>query len=166
METEEELLMKLTAELADLQAGIDNLDLTDASLVQRELNEMRKDIQETRQEMLPAKKRHITPDIDKANNEQGKPTRRFIDPSEPLFETPATDEERFKKGRVKYVTKEEEKIAYPLPWEIVDKEPKTIIASSIFVNTKPGEFADLRQGNMTFESVPFPAKGDPLLKLI
>ena len=116
--------------------------------------------------MLPSEKRHITPDIDRENNEQGKPKRRFIDPSEPLFETPPTDEEKFRKGRVKYVTREEEKIAYPLPWEVIDKEPKTIIASSVFVNTKSGEFADLRQGNMTFEPVPFPAKGDPLLKLI
>ena len=75
-------------------------------------------------------------------------------------------EEKFKTGRVKYVTREEEKIAYPLPWEIVEKEPKTVVASSLFVNTKKGRYSDLRQGNLAFEPVSFPANGDPILRLI
>ena len=163
--TPEELamIMKLTSEIEAIQSDLDTLNSRDTEVVMREVNKMRRDVRETRQHLIqPEKKRHLTPDVE--CDEKNPVNRRYLEQNEPLFHTAPTPEER-KTGRVKYVTKEEEKISYPLPNEYLEKEPKAFVAASLFVDLTKDEFCDIRQGNMAFEGVPYPKKTDPLFPL-
>lgn len=64
---------------------------------------------------------------DSQSNNPPKPTNNESVP--PLFSTPPTEKEK-KKGRVKYVTKENEKISYPLPPPTFqDKSMRTVALS-------------------------------------
>ena len=158
------LIEKLTSEMAAIQQGLDNLETCDTESVLREVNKMRRDIHETRQQLIqPERRRHLTPDVER--DEEHPVSRRYLEKDEPLFQTAPTPEEKLKTGRVKYVTKEEEMISYPLPNEYVEKEPKAFVAASLFIDLNEGQFCDIRQGNMAFNAVPFPKESDPLFPL-
>ncbi|KAH0794388.1 hypothetical protein GPJ56_001681 [Histomonas meleagridis] len=146
---EQKELDELLGNISSLSKDLDNLDVYD---VTKESAEIRKDIYKMQQDLVePARMRHEEPKIDRKKEKSKKHARRHILPNERLFkEKPKNDE--VKKGRVKLVYDDEEKIAYPLPNEVIPTEPKMIVATSLFFDFD-GEKSDLKQGNLTFPAI-------------
>ena len=146
---EQKELDELLGNITSLSNELDNMDVYD---VTKESAEIRKDIYKMKQNIVePARMRHEEPRIDREKEKNKKHARRHILPDERLFTDKPTQEEK-EKGRVKLVYNDEEKIAYPLPNEVIPTEPKMIVATSLFFDFD-GEKSDLTQGNLTFPAI-------------
>ena len=146
---EQKELDELLGNISSLSNDLDKMDVYD---VTKEVAEIRKDIYKMEQNLVePASMRHEEPRIDRDKERHKEHARRHILPHERLLIEKLNSEEK-KTGRVKYVYDDEEKIAYPLPSEIIPTEPKMIVATSLFFDFD-GERSDLTQGNMTFPAI-------------
>ena len=148
---EQEELDKLLNDISNLDTDLDAMDvhsITKASATAR------KDVFQMKQELVePKKMRILEPEIDREREQKDLHARRHILPDERLVkEAPKAEEKN--KGRVKNVYKDEEKIAYPLPFEVISTEPNMVVASTLFFDfeNEKNEM-DLRQGNMMFPPV-------------
>ncbi|OHT07915.1 hypothetical protein TRFO_05025 [Tritrichomonas foetus] len=145
-------IQKLNKEISSLKDDFEKVD-NKTSAVTNEILDLRKDVYEAQEKSKqPLKKSDVLPKHDRDLINDGKSPRYVLQPNDPLFREPPTPQQKYRTGRVKYVTDKSEMVSWPRPGEL-SRPGKTMVATTLFIDFRKNKFSSLTQGNMEFAPV-------------